>query len=68
MVEKNYDPDNDNCPEKETVENLHKSKLNTDKNKNTQTVEEFINDSSNRIAKDKNDLKDTENSKDKKDK
>ncbi|KLT69725.1 hypothetical protein [Flavobacterium sp. ABG] len=41
MVEKNYDPDNDHCPEKDTVENLHKSKLN---NGNTQTVEEFIND------------------------
>lgn len=53
MVEKNYDPDNDNCPEKEMVENLRKSKLDSDKNKDTQTVEEFINDSPNRISKDK---------------
>ncbi|KUJ60832.1 hypothetical protein AR687_15600 [Flavobacteriaceae bacterium CRH] len=53
MVEKNYDPDNDNCPEKETVENLHKSKLHTDNENNTQVVEEFINDSPNRISKDK---------------
>ncbi|MEO8533234.1 MAG: hypothetical protein ABI441_05770 [Flavobacterium sp.] len=49
MTEKNYDPDNDNCPEKDTVENLHKSKLNN----NTQTAEEFIDDSPNRISKDK---------------
>jgi chromosomal replication initiation ATPase DnaA len=48
MVEKNYDPDNDNCPEKDTIENLHKSKLN-----NTQTAEEFIENSSNSITKDK---------------
>ncbi|TDO83080.1 hypothetical protein EV143_102344 [Flavobacterium chryseum] len=60
MVEKNYDPDNDNCPEKETVENLHKSKLHTDKN-NTQNVEEFINDNPNRISKDK--TKDSEDKK-----
>ncbi|MDR7211570.1 hypothetical protein [Flavobacterium piscis] len=50
MVEKNYDPDNENCPEKETVENLYKSKLNSE---NTQTVEEFIDDNPNRIPKDK---------------
>ncbi|MBF4515515.1 hypothetical protein IRZ71_04140 [Flavobacterium sp. ANB] len=62
MVEKNYDPDNDNCPEKETVENLHESKLDSDKNKNTQTVEEFIDDSPNRISKDKTkDLEDKKN-------
>lgn len=65
MVEKNYDPDNDNCPEKETVENLHKSKMNSDRKNNTQTVEEFINDNPNHIAKSKNDLKNTENSNDK---
>ena len=31
MVEKNYDPDNDNCPEKDTVENLLKSKMDSEK-------------------------------------
>ncbi|MEO6176736.1 MAG: hypothetical protein ABIP27_16415 [Flavobacterium circumlabens] len=50
MVEKNYDPDNDNCPEKDTVENLHKSKGNSN---NTQNVEEFIDDSPNRLSADK---------------
>lgn len=50
MIEKNYDPDNDNCPEKDTVENLHKSKGN---NNNTQTVEEFIDDNPNRLSADK---------------
>lgn len=50
MVEKNYDPDNDNCPEKDTIENLY-SKIHSEKNKNTQTVEEFIDDSPNRISK-----------------
>lgn len=50
MVEKNYDPDNDNCPEKDTIENLY-SKMNSEKNKNIQTVEEFIDDSPNRISK-----------------
>lgn len=64
MVEKNYDPDNDNCPEKETVENLHKSKLNAVTN--TQTVEDFLNESPNRISKDENDIRNTENSADKK--
>lgn len=49
MVEKNYDPDNENCPEKDTIENLY-SKINAEKNKNIQTVEEFINDSPNRIS------------------
>lgn len=48
MVEKNYDPDNENCPEKDTIENLQSLKLNSEKN-NTQTVEEFIDDSSNRV-------------------
>jgi hypothetical protein len=64
MVEKNYDPDNDNCPEKETVENLHRSKLNAAKN--TQTVEDFVIESPNRISKDENDIRNTENSADKK--
>ena len=50
MVEKNYDPDNDNCPEKETIENLYLQKR-SEKNKNIQTVEEFIDDSPNRISK-----------------
>ena len=48
MVEKNYDPDNENCPEKDTIENLQSLKSNSEKNKNTQTVEEFIDDSPNR--------------------
>ena len=47
MAEKNYDPDNDNCPEKDTIENLHNSKLNN----NSQTTVEFIDDSPNRISK-----------------
>nr|WP_315247024.1 hypothetical protein [uncultured Flavobacterium sp.] len=47
MTEKNYDPDNENCPEKDMVENIRNSKINSEKNKNTQTVEEFINDSPN---------------------
>jgi len=50
MVEKNYDPDNDNCPEKDTIENLYLQKQ-SEKNKNIQTVEEFINDSPNRTSK-----------------
>ncbi|MRX39007.1 hypothetical protein GJU43_06950 [Flavobacterium sp. LC2016-23] len=50
MTEKNYDPDNDNCPEKDTVENLHKRKQSTSK---TESVEEFIDDSPNRIPSDK---------------
>ncbi len=58
MLEKNYDPDNDNCPEKETVENLHKSKVNSDKH--NQTTEEFKNDNPNRILKNKNDLENPE--------
>jgi len=49
MVEKNYDPDNENCPEKDTIEHLQSLKLNSEKNKNTQTVEEFIDDSPNRV-------------------
>lgn len=60
MVEKNYDPDNDNCPEKDTVENLLKSKMDSDKN--NQMAKEFLHDSPNRISKEKNDLKHTENS------
>jgi hypothetical protein len=60
MVEKNYDPDNDNCPEKDTVENLLKSKMDSDKN--NQMAKEFLQDSPNRISKEKNDLKHTENS------
>ncbi|WP_163401059.1 hypothetical protein [Flavobacterium fluviatile] len=50
MVEKNYDPDNENCPEKDTIENLYAKTL-SEKNKNTQTVEEFIDDNPNRISK-----------------
>lgn len=50
MVEKNYDPDNDNCPEKDTVENLHRTKQNTD---NIQNAKESINDSPNHLSKDK---------------
>lgn len=49
MVEKNYDPDNENCPEKDTIESLY-SKINAQKNKNIQTVEEFIDDSPNRVS------------------
>ncbi|MEL1252986.1 hypothetical protein AAEO57_04300 [Flavobacterium sp. DGU38] len=49
MVEKNYDPDNENCPEKDMVENIRNLKINSEKNKNTQTVEEFINDSPNHV-------------------
>lgn len=55
MTEKNYDPDNENCPEKDMVENIFNLKINSEKNKNTQSVEEFINDSPNHILnKDKN--------------
>jgi len=49
MVEKNYDPDNENCPEKDTIESLY-SKMNAEKNKNIQTAEEFIDDSPNRVS------------------
>lgn len=62
MVEKNYDPDNDNCPEKDTVENLLKSK--TDSDKNSEMAQEFRHDNPNRISKEKNDLKHIENSDD----
>ncbi|WKL48631.1 hypothetical protein Q1W71_02360 [Flavobacterium pectinovorum] len=62
MVEKNYDPDNDNCPEKDTVENLLKSKIDSDKN--TKMAKEFTHDNPNRILKEKNDLKHIENSDD----
>jgi len=55
MIEKNYDPDNDNCPEKETVENLFKSKKDSDKN--SAMAEEFKHENSNRISKEKNDFK-----------
>ncbi len=41
MVEKNYDPDNDNCPEKDTIENLYLQKQS--EKKNIQTVEEKSN-------------------------
>lgn len=58
MVEKNYDPDNENCPEKDTIENLYSEK-NSEKNKNIQTVEEFIDDSPNRISN-KNNLNHTD--------
>jgi hypothetical protein len=50
MTEKNYDPDNDHCPEKDTVENLHPSKGN---NNNTQTVEEFREIDPNHLSSDK---------------
>ncbi|MDW8850467.1 hypothetical protein SD960_10220 [Flavobacterium sp. MMLR14_040] len=62
MVEKNYDPDNDNCPEKDTVENLLKSKIDSDKN--SQTAKEFRHDTANRTLKEKNDLKHIKNSDD----
>jgi hypothetical protein len=52
MVEKNYDPDNENCPEKEMVENLHKSKMNSER-KATQNVEEFIDDNPNHTSNEK---------------
>lgn len=54
MVEKNYDPDNENCPEKDTIENLY-----SEKNKNTQAAEEFIDDSPNRVSN-KNNLKNSD--------
>jgi hypothetical protein len=44
MVEKNYDPDNENCPEKDTIENLYLQRK-SEKNKNNRTVEEFTEDS-----------------------
>ncbi|CAD0001980.1 MULTISPECIES: hypothetical protein [Flavobacterium] len=50
MTEKNYDPDNENCPEKDMVENIRNLKINSEKNKNAQTAEEFINDSPNRTT------------------
>jgi len=40
MIEKNFDPDNENCPEKETVEHLFKLKHESD---NFQTIKEFEN-------------------------
>jgi hypothetical protein len=58
MVEKNYDPDNENCPEKDTIENLY-SERNSEKNKNIQTVEESIDDSPTRISN-KNNLDHTD--------
>ena len=61
MVEKNYDPDNENCPEKETVENLHKSKLD-DNYKQSVPSEEFIDDSPNRVSKRKNDVNNADHS------
>ncbi|OXA91272.1 hypothetical protein B0A66_11915 [Flavobacterium hercynium] len=47
-MEKNYDPDNDNCPEKEMVENLQEQKRNQ-----AQNTEKFSDNSQNRVAKDK---------------
>ncbi|MGO4770823.1 hypothetical protein ACEN2I_04120 [Flavobacterium sp. W22_SRS_FK3] len=64
MVEKNYDPDNENCPEKDTIENLYSEKK-SDKNKNTQNVEEFIDDSPNRLPS-KNNLKNSDSISDQK--
>jgi len=55
MVEKNYDPDNENCPEKEMVENLHQLRSKST-SKNAQNAEEFIDDNSNRISKNGKDL------------
>lgn len=48
MMEKNYDPDNDNCPEKEMVENLQEQKRNAGKN-----TENFSDNSQNRVSKEK---------------
>lgn len=48
MMEKNYDPDNDNCPEKEMVENLQEQKRNEVKN-----AEKFSDNNPNRFSKDK---------------
>ncbi len=52
MVEKNYDPDNENCPEKDTIEDLY-SKINAEKNKIIQNVEEFTDENSNRVSNNK---------------
>lgn len=46
MMEKNYDPDNDNCPEKEMVEKLQEQKRN-----GAQNTEKFSDNSQNRVAK-----------------
>ena len=48
MMEKNYDPDNDNCPEKEMVENLQEQKRSK-----AQNTEKFSDNSQNRVSKDK---------------
>ena len=64
MIEKNYDPDNDNCPEKDTVEHLFKSKIDSDKD--SLMVEESSHENSNQISKGKHDFKHTENSSDRK--
>ena len=50
MTEKNYDPDNDHCPEKDTVENLHQSK---GKNNTTKTFAALTDDDSNHLSSDK---------------
>ena len=65
MIEKNYDPDNDNCPEKDTVEHLFKSKIDSDKD--SLMVEESAHENSNQISKGKHDFKHIENSSDRKD-
>lgn len=53
MVEKNYDPDNENCPEKDTIEDLY-SKINAEKNKIVQNVEEFTDENPDRASSKKN--------------
>lgn len=40
MIEKNFDPDSDHCPEKEMVENLYKLKI----KENNYKVSEHDND------------------------
>jgi hypothetical protein len=54
MTEKNYDPDNENCPEKDTVEQLQKLKINSERNKNVQNDEEFKDNSPNLMPEKKN--------------
>ena len=44
MIEKNFDPDNENCPEKETVEHLFKLKHESDNFQTTKEFENSIND------------------------
>ena len=63
MTEKNYDPDNDHCPEKDTVENLHQLQGSNNK---SGTIEEFTANDANHYSSNKvKDLKqnsDAENS------